>query len=66
MHPTRSVLTRSVLTRFDFDVVTGPVEPLPIVKPLHRPLSDAEPATDASGQGAPTDPAKPRAQPSGP
>ena len=60
MHP-----TRSVLTRFDFDVVTGPVEPLPIVKPLHQPLSDAEPATDASGQ-APSDPAKPMVQPPGP
>jgi hypothetical protein len=57
MHP-----TGSVFTRFDFDVVTGPVEPLPARKPSQQPSSDRsdpEPATAVPARKAPSDPIKP-------
>jgi hypothetical protein len=54
MHP-----TRSVVTGFDFDVITGPVEPRPVFKPLLQPSPSPKKTPAAPAQQATMDPTKP-------
>jgi hypothetical protein len=54
MHP-----THSLVTRFDFDVVTGPVEPRPAFRPLPQPSSVPKVTPAAPTRDATKDPTKP-------